>query len=178
MAHTVTMTTVWTAGHSNTGVDILVDLLKRAGIEVLCDIRRFPMSRRNPQFNRDALAQSLADAGIEYQHWPELGGRRTPDPDSINLGLRDAGFRGFADYMWTPEFEQALEALIALAGERRVAVMCAEALPWHCHRSLLADALVARGVEVLHLVGGKERRHTLSPHARVQDGRVAYPAML
>src|SRR5690606_37781272 len=106
MAHTVTMTTVWTAGHSNTGVDVLVDLLKRAGIEVLCDIRRFPMSRRNPQFNRDALAQSLADAGIEYQHWPELGGRRTPDPDSMNPGLRDAGFRGFADYMWTPEFQQ------------------------------------------------------------------------
>jgi uncharacterized protein (DUF488 family) len=170
--------TVWTAGHSNVGVETLIDALKSAGIKVLCDIRRFPMSRRNPQFNRDALAASLAAAGIEYQHWPELGGRRTPAKDSLNLGLRDAGFRGFADYMWTQEFDAALDALIALAETRRVAVMCAEAVPWRCHRSLLSDALLARGVEVRHLIGGKERLHTLSPHARVQDGRVAYPALL
>lgn len=170
--------TIWTVGHSNVGVELLIETLKNAGIEVLCDIRRFPMSRRNPQFNHDSLAASLAAAGIEYQHWPSLGGRRTASKDSINLGLRDAGFRGYADYMWTPEFEEALASLIALAETKRVAVMCAEAVPWRCHRSLLADALLARGVEVRHLVAGKERPHTLAPYARVQDGRVAYPAML
>jgi uncharacterized protein (DUF488 family) len=170
--------TIWTAGHSNVPVDALLAALGSAGIEVVCDIRRFPMSRRNPQFNRDALDESLAGAGIEYQHWPSLGGRRSPAKDSINLGLRDAGFRGFADYMWTPEFAEALDALIALSEHKRIAVMCAEAVPWRCHRSLLADALTARGIEVRHLVGGKERPHALSPHARVQDGRVAYPALL
>ena len=172
------MATIWTAGHSNVGADVLIDALTGAGIELLCDIRRFPMSRRNPQFNRDALTVSLADAGIEYQHWPSLGGRRTASKDSINLGLRDAGFRGYADYMWTPEFEEAIAALLELAATKRVAVMCAEAVPWRCHRSLLSDALTVRGVEVRHLVGRKERLHTLSPYAQVQDGRVAYPAML
>jgi uncharacterized protein (DUF488 family) len=170
--------TIWTVGHSNVGVEVLIEALKGAGIEVLCDIRRFPVSRRNPQFNRDALAASLAEAGIEYQHWPSLGGRRTASKDSINLGLRDAGFRGFADYMWTDGFNEALAALIDASEARRVAVMCAEAVPWRCHRSLLSDALVTRGIEVRHLVGGKERPHALSPHARVQDGRVAYPALL
>jgi len=177
VAHTLCMT-VWTIGHSNMDIEVLIDVLKGASIEVLCDIRRFPMSRRNPQFNRDDLAASLAEAGIEYQHWPSLGGRRTPSKDSINLGLRDAGFRGFADYMWTPEFDEALAALLELAEGKRVAVMCAEAVPWRCHRSLLSDALLARGVEVRHVVGGKERLHTLAPYARVQDGRVAYPALL
>jgi uncharacterized protein (DUF488 family) len=159
-------------------VAALIEALTGAGIEVLCDIRRFPLSRRNPQFNHDALAASLAEAGIEYQHWPSLGGRRTAAKDSINLGLRDAGFRGFADYMATPEFEAALASLVALADGKRVAVMCAEAVPWRCHRSLLSDALLARGVEVRHIVSGKERAHTLSPHARVETGRVSYPALL
>jgi uncharacterized protein (DUF488 family) len=159
-------------------VAALIEALTGAGIEVLCDIRRFPLSRRHPQFNHDALAASLAEAGIEYQHWPSLGGRRTAAKDSFNLGLRDAGFRGFADYMATPEFEAALASLVALADGKRVAVMCAEAVPWRCHRSLLSDALVARGVDVRHIIGAKERAHTLSPHARVEDGRVAYPALL
>lgn len=170
--------TVWTIGHSNVAVEVLLSGLQGSGIEVLCDIRRFPMSRRNPQFNEDALRASLAKAGIEYQHWPSLGGRRSASKDSINLGLRDAGFRGFADYLWTRECDEAVEALLALARERRVAVMCAEAVPWRCHRSLLSDALLARGVEVRHIVGGKERVHTLAPYAHVQDGRVAYPALL
>lgn len=169
---------VWTIGHSNLASDALIGVLRDAGIELLIDVRRFPMSRRNRQFNADALAASLAEAGIGYRHQPVLGGRRKPDGDSINLGLRDAGFRGFADYMWTPEFEAALAALLEAAAERRIAMMCAEALPWRCHRSLIADALVARGVEVRHLVGGKDRKHTLSPHARLQQGRVAYPARL
>jgi uncharacterized protein (DUF488 family) len=172
------MTTIWTLGHSNVLAAKLIETLKGASIALLVDIRRFPMSRRNPQFNREALSASLREAGIDYLHAPELGGRRTPNRDSINLGLRDAGFRGFADYMWTPEFDVALAALLEAAEAQRVAIMCAEALPWRCHRSLIADALVARGVEVLHLVGGKERPHALSPHARVQDGRVAYPALL
>ena len=172
------MTTVWTCGHSNVPAQALLDALKGAGIEVLCDIRRFPMSRRNPQFNHDAMAASLAEAGIEYQHWPSLGGRRSPAQDTTNLGLRDPGFRGFADYMATPEFDAALASLVTLADASRSAVMCAEAVPWRCHRSLLSDALVARGVEVRHIVGSKQRKHALSPHARVQDGRVAYPALL
>jgi uncharacterized protein (DUF488 family) len=169
---------IWTVGHSNVGVEVLIHALKGAGIQVLCDIRRFPVSRRNPQFNREELAASLAEAAVEYQHWPSLGGRRTPARDSINLGLHDAGFRGFADYMWTPEFDEGIAALVELAEDRRLAVMCAEAVPWRCHRSLLSDALLTRGVEVRHLVGSKERLHTLSPYARLQDGRVAYPALL
>jgi uncharacterized protein (DUF488 family) len=172
------MAQVWTVGHSNVPLAKLLETLAGASIALLVDIRRYPMSRRNPQFNGEALAASLADAGIEYRHAPELGGRRQPNADSFNLGLRDAGFRGFADYMWTPEFDSALTALIAQADTRRLAIMCAEAVPWRCHRSLIADALVARGVEVSHLIGATQRRHTLSPHARVQDGRVAYPALL
>ena len=172
------MTTVWTVGHSNVEFARLLAMLKPAGIEVLFDVRRFPMSRRNPQFNGEAMAISLAAEGIEYRHWPGLGGRRTPSADSINLGLRDPGFRAFADYMWTGEFEEALAGLLEVAAEKRVAVMCAEAVPWRCHRSLIADALVVRGVEVRHLVSGKERLHTLAPYARVQEGRVAYPALM
>ena len=171
-------TTIWTVGHSNVPVSQLIETLSKASIGLLVDIRRYPMSRRNPQFNSDALAASLREAGIDYRHAPELGGRRTPQPDSFNLGLRDAGFRGFADYMWTPEFDAALAPLLDEADAHPTAIMCAEALPWRCHRSLIADALVTRGVEVLHLVGGKQRPHTLSPYARVQDGRVAYPALL
>jgi uncharacterized protein (DUF488 family) len=169
---------LWTIGHSNVGVDILIEALRGSGVEVLCDIRRYPMSRRNPQFNQEALAASLAEAVVEYQHWESLGGRRSPSDESINQGLRDAGFRGFADYMATPEFEAALDALIDLAATKRVAIMCAESVPWRCHRSLIADTLTARGVEVRHIIGGKERPHTLSPHARVEDGRVTYPALL
>ena len=171
-------TTVWTVGHSNVPVDRLLETLKSARIELLIDIRRFPMSRRNPQFNQEALAASLAEAGIDYRHAPELGGRRTPQPNSFNLGLRDPGFRGFADYMWTPEFDAALSSLIDAASTRRTAIMCAEAVPWRCHRSLIADALVARGAEVLHIIGTKQRPHALRPYARVQNGRVAYPALL
>ncbi len=102
------MTSIWTVGHSNVPAAQLIETLTKASIELLVDIRRYPMSRRNPQFNSDALAASLREAGIDYRHAPELGGRRTPHPDSFNLGLRDTGFRGFADYMWTPEFDAAL----------------------------------------------------------------------
>jgi uncharacterized protein (DUF488 family) len=170
--------TVWTAGHSNTGIDVLLDKLKSADIELLVDVRMFPMSRRWPQFNRERLAGSLAAEGIDYRHAPELGGRRKPSPESMNTGLRDAGFRGYADYMQTDEFEAAIERLLDEASARRTAIMCAEALPWRCHRSLISDALVARGVEVRHLLGGQERQHTLTAAARIEDGRVTYPALL
>lgn len=170
--------TVWTVGHSNVDAEVLLKALRAADIELLVDIRRFPQSRRNPQFNRDRLAQLLREAGIEYRHMESLGGRRIPDERSANRGLRDEGFRGYADYMATPEFEAALMELIEAADTRRTAIMCAEALPWRCHRSLVADTLVARGVRVLDLVGGKEHEHALSPSARVEDGRVTYPAML
>ena len=172
------MSTVWTIGHSNVEAGVLIEALHGAAIDVLCDIRRFPMSRRNPQFNRDDLAVTLAQAGIEYQHWASLGGRRTPGDASPNMGLRDAGFRGFADYMTTPDFNQALDALLAFAETKRMAIMCAESVPWRCHRSLISDALVARGAEVRHIIGGKERRHTLSAHARIAGEAVTYPALL
>ena len=169
---------VFTAGHSNKPVTVLLDMLTGAGIELLVDVRMFPMSRRWPQFNRDALSKSLAAAGIDYRHAPELGGRRKPNPDSTNLGLRDPGFRAYADYMGTPEFEHAIAVLLEDASERRTAIMCAEALPWRCHRSLISDALVARGIEVTHLIGAERRAHTLTAAARVEDGGVVYPALL
>jgi uncharacterized protein (DUF488 family) len=169
---------LFTAGHSNKPVTVLLDPLASAGIELLVDVRMFPMSRRWPQFNRDALTKSLAAEGIDYRHAPELGGRRKPNPDSTNLGLRDPGFRAYADYMGTPEFEDAIAVLLEDASQRRTAIMCAEALPWRCHRSLISDALVARGIEVTHLIGGEQRSHTLTPAARVEDGRVGYPSLL
>ena len=172
------MTGLWTIGHSNVQQDVLIDALLAANIELLVDVRQFPASRRNPQFNRDALAAALSQHDIDYRHLRSLGGRREPRPDSPNTALTNAGFRGFADYMATPEFEAALAELIDLAAQKRTAIMCAEALPWRCHRSLISDALVARGVAVEHLVGGGSRGHELSPHARVEAGRVSYPGLL
>ena len=169
---------LYTVGHSNQPAEALVMTLLEAGVRRLVDVRRFPASRRNPQFNREALASLLAVRGIEYGHAPELGGRREPLPDSTNSALRDPGFRGFADYMATAEFEGALQVLIDEAGRLPTAIMCAESLPWRCHRSLIADALVARGIEVRHLVGGRQRPHELSVYARVEEGRVTYPGLV
>jgi uncharacterized protein (DUF488 family) len=169
---------LFTAGHSNKPVTVLLEALTGAEIKSLVDVRMFPMSRRWPQFNREALSKSLAAEGIAYRHAPELGGRRKPNPDSTNLGLRDPGFRAYADYMGTPEFEHAIAVLLEDAGQRRTAIMCAEALPWRCHRSLISDALVARGIEVTHLIGSEQRAHTLTAAARVEDGRIIYPALL
>ena len=172
------MATIWTIGHSNVPFDVLLDSLRAAGIERVVDVRRFPRSRRNPQFNSDALVASLAEAGIDYEHCPSLGGRREPLENSPNAGLRDEGFRGFADYMSAGEFEHALSELIGTSSRRPTTIMCAESMPWRCHRSLIADALVARGLEVLHILGGQQKRHNLNPIARVRDGRVSYPALL
>jgi uncharacterized protein (DUF488 family) len=167
---------ILTIGHSTHPIDQFIELLRQHGVERLVDIRTIPRSRRNPQFNREALAKSVEDQGIGYVHLKELGGLRHPRRDSINTGWRNAGFRGYADYMQTAEFEEALRRLLQLCEGKRCAAMCAEAVPWRCHRSLLADALVARGIPVEHILSGSRRNvHSLTPFARIENGRVTYP---
>src|SRR5688572_30636879 len=170
--------TVYTIGHSNQPAALLLEALREQAIELLVDIRRYPRSRRNPQFNLEALRSALHAIGIEYRHVEALGGRRDTLPDSPNTAIREPGFRGYADYMATDAFDRELTTLIDLAAERRVAIMCAESNPTQCHRSMVADALVSRGVEVQHIVGLTLRPHVISPTARLIDGRVQYPAML
>lgn len=167
---------ILTIGHSTRPIAQFTELLRQHGVERVVDIRTIPRSRHNPQFNGQALAKSLEREGIAYSHLKELGGLRRPRPDSINSGWRNTGFRGYADYMQTEEFDQAVQKLLHLCAERRCAVMCAEAVPWRCHRSLLADALVARGVPVEHILSGSRREvHSLTPFARIQENKVAYP---
>ncbi len=151
-------------------------MLSEHGIRVLVDVRRFPASRRHPQFGREALAASLAAAGIEYVHEPDLGGRRAARPDSQHTAWRVEAFRGYADHMETPEFAAALERLMRRAAGTPTAILCAEAVPWRCHRRLISDALVARGVEVLHILGpGHAGPHELDANARVlPGGRLLY----
>ena len=168
---------ILTVGHSTRSLDEFIALLRAHGVTLLADVRTVPRSRRNPQFNRDTLPAALAAAGIAYRHLPGLGGLRRPRPDSTNLAWDNEGFRGFADYMGTPEFEAALAEVLELARRARMAVMCAEAVPWRCHRSLIADALVARGVYVEHILGPARRQpHALTRFARIEGGRVVYPA--
>ena len=167
---------VWTIGHSTRSLEELVALLQAHGVRSLVDVRRFPRSRRHPQFDRVALAGDLPAAGIAYAHAPGLGGFRRAAPDSRNTGLHNASFRGYADYMQGAQFAEHLAALIAAAAEAPTTIMCAESLPWRCHRSLIADALVARGVEVRHIMSAISAPvHTLSEAARVAEGRVTYP---
>ena len=170
--------TVFTIGHSTRPIGEFLDLLRAQGIRQLLDIRTIPKSRRNPQFNTDALAASLAAAGVRYMHMKDLGGLRHPARDSINLGWRNESFRGYADYMQTPEFVAALDRALHLAEETSPAVfMCAEAVPWRCHRSLVADALIVRGIRVLEIVSAAQpKEHTLTPFARVRGLRITYPA--
>ena len=168
---------ILTVGHSTRPIDDFVELLRAHGVERVVDVRTIPRSRHNPQFNGDALAASLGQAGIAYTHLKSLGGLRHAPADSRNLGWRNASFRGFADYMATPEFEQGLARLLELAARKRCAIMCAEAVPWRCHRSLIADVLTARGVAVEHVMSpGKRGVHRLTPFARVRAKRVTYPA--
>lgn len=178
MADFARMRSVYTVGHSTRTIDELVALLAEHGITVLVDVRRFPGSRRHPQFSRDSLERSLLAHGIRYVHAPDLGGRRAPRPDSPNTAWRNSGFRGYADYMQTPEFAAALAALEELAARETVAILCAEAVPWRCHRRMIADALAAHGVPVMHIIGpGRAEPHTLDEHARVrEDGTLVYPA--
>ena len=169
---------IWTLGHSTRSLDAFLALLVAHDIQRLGDIRTIPQSRRHPHFGQAALARSLADAGIGYTHLPGLGGLRKPRPDSINTAWRHAGFRGYADYMQTPPFAEAIAELLRLAAIDRVAIMCAEAVPWRCHRQLVADALVARGVEAREIESpARTRPHALTAWARVDGERVTYPGV-
>ena len=170
--------TVFTIGHGNRAIGEFVALLRDAGIECLVDVRAYPASRRHPQFAGAALELSLAPAGIRYV-WEgkALGGRRKLAGDSPHIALRNPGFRAYADYMATGEFRAGLERLLELERSARAAIMCAERLPWECHRNLIADSLSARGVRVLHLMGpGESREHALSPLARKDGERLVYDA--
>lgn len=170
---------IWTIGHSTLPIESFLDALRLNGIALLVDVRRFPGSRRHPQFGRDPLPGSLAAAGIEYAHVEALGGRRRPRPDSRNSAWRNDSFRGYADYMETPAFHDAVDALLRQAAARRVAIMCAEMLWWQCHRGLIADHLKARGHDVLHIgPGGKTEPHPFTSAARVIDGRLSYQGLL
>jgi uncharacterized protein (DUF488 family) len=167
---------VSTVGHSTHSIEDFIAILKAHGIRQLVDVRTLPRSRHNPQFNRENLPASLQAAGIGYRHMPGLGGLRRAKPDSLNTAWRNASFRGFADYMQTAEFRENLEPLIALAREQPVAIMCAEAVPWRCHRSLIADALVALGIPVREILSSSSARpHALTPFARVDGTQVIYP---
>jgi uncharacterized protein (DUF488 family) len=168
--------TVYTIGHGNRPLDELIAMLKEAGIERLVDVRAFPASRRHPHFGRAALEQSLPAAGIRYVWEGEaLGGRRKPRADSPHVALRHPAFRAYADHMMTPEFHGAVERLLQTARAAPAAVMCAERLPWQCHRFLISDFLVAGGNEVIHLVNpGKRQSHRLNPIARIREGELVY----
>lgn len=170
---------ILTVGHSTRTAAVFLDLLQAHGVTGVADVRTSPRSRRHPHFSRETLAAFLAPHGIAYIHLPGLGGLRKPTRDSPNGGWRHEGFRGYADHMGTPEFADALDALLAFARNRRAAVMCAEAKWWQCHRQLVADALVARGIEVRHLMSAREAlRHELTPFARVTGLGVRYPALV
>jgi uncharacterized protein (DUF488 family) len=169
---------IYTVGHSNRSLDELVALLRSFDVKTLVDVRTVPRSRHNPQFNTDVLGPSLRPHGIAYLHQPALGGLRKPRKDSSNAGWRNESFRGYADYMQTDAFAQALEQLIALGGESTSAVMCAEAVPWRCHRSLIADALLSRGVSVQHIMApARANPHKLTAFAHVDGTRVTYPGL-
>jgi uncharacterized protein (DUF488 family) len=168
---------LFTIGHSTRTFDEFVELLQANKVDLVADVRTAPGSRRSPHFAKAALAAELPLRGIAYIHLPELGGLRKAKDDSINIGWRNASFRGFADYMQTDAFETGLDHLMTIAEQHALAIMCAEAVPWRCHRSLIADALTARRVEVWELIGrGQPRLHSLTPFARVKAGRVYYPA--
>ena len=167
---------IFTIGHSTRPIEEFIELLRLNGVEQLIDIRTIPKSRHNPQFNNDALAASLGASHIGYVHMKDLGGLRHPRPDSVNIGWRNKSFRGYADYMQTPEFEAALGRAIEIAKTRPAALMCAEAVPWRCHRSLVADALLARGIRVFEIVSAAApKEHKVTPFASVSGIKVTYP---
>lgn len=170
---------ILTVGHSTRTAREFTELLHAHDIEGLADVRRFPGSRRHPHFSRDALETSLTTESIAYRHLPELGGRRTSRPDSANTGWQVAAFRAYADYMASDDFARGLDALLAFASGRRVAVMCAEAQWWRCHRRLIADALVARGIEVRHIMSPtRAQPHELTSFARIDGNDVTYPGLI
>lgn len=167
---------VCTIGHSTRSFDEFLELLRANGIEHLLDVRTVPGSRRNPQYGRDTLPPALEAAGVRYSHLPELGGLRRTRADSPNGAWRNASFRGYADYMQTAEFAEGVEHVMTLAREQRCVLMCAEAVPWRCHRSLIGDALTVRGVRVEDIIGPRGRSlHKLTPWARVDGLKIVYP---
>ena len=170
---------IWTVGHSILSIEEFTGRLRSFRIELLADVRSFPGSRRYPHFNRENLSASLAEAGIHYGHFRELGGRRRARPDSLNLAWRNESFRGYADYMETEEFQAGIERLIDLAGKQRAAVMCSEAVWWRCHRSMISDYLKVKGVEVIHIMGeGKAEIHPFTSAARIVNGELSYRGVL
>lgn len=170
--------TIRTIGHSTRPIDEFIALLSENGVSALVDVRRFPGSRTHPSYNRESLAASLGAVGIAYRHEPDLGGRRSVQPGSRNTAWRNSGFRGYADWMATPAFREALDRLVKGATDRPTAVMCAEAVPWRCHRNLLADALVLSDVRVVHIIGqGRASEHEVHEAARRDaHGCIVYPS--
>ncbi len=167
---------LYTIGHSTRTLEELASLLRGFEVGILVDVRSFPRSRSNPQFNTDVLPDALRPWELRYAHLPKLGGRRRARPDSSNTGWRNTSFRGYADHMLTAEFEAGLSELQQLLEQGTPALMCAEAVPWRCHRSLIADALTARGAQVIHLTGNaRAAPHRMTPFALVEGGRVTYP---
>jgi uncharacterized protein (DUF488 family) len=174
----ITEPLILTIGHSTRSIDEFIGLLQAHDIGHLVDVRTIPRSRHNPQFNRETLPESLRGAGIECSHAPELGGLRKSRPDSVNIGWRNLSFRGYADYMQTREFADGLKNLVNLARHGITVIMCAEAVPWRCHRSLIADALTVAGHSVEHIMSvDKTQTHVLTPFARVEGQRITYPGL-
>lgn len=170
------MHTIYTVGHSTHTIEQFIDILKKYGIEEVVDIRTVPKSRHNPQFNLDLLADVLNKNQIGYIHIKELGGFRRPVKDSVNKGWEHPAFRGFADYMQTKEFEKGIHHLLALANTKTVVIMCAEAVPWKCHRRLISDSLLIRGIKVIEILSLTEAHpHLLTPWAHVEDLNITYP---
>jgi uncharacterized protein (DUF488 family) len=168
---------ILTVGHSTRTFEELVAILRAHGVKRLVDVRRIPRSRHNPQFNRETLSKALHHRRLNYRHIKALSGLRHASPNSIKIGWRNASFRGFADYMQTPAFQEALERLVEMATQKPTAIMCAETVPWHCHRSLIADALIARGYEVRDIMRvASAKPHILNPMARVHGQQETYPA--
>ena len=170
-------TTIWTIGHSTHAIEEFLRVLDAHRIEAIADVRRFPGSRKHPQFGREALEPTLAAHGIAYLWLPELGGRRTPSPQSPNTAWRNAAFRGYADHMAGEEFARGMAKLLALAADARTAILCAEAVWWRCHRALISDALCARAIAVMHISDAQHATaHPLTEPARIVDGRLSYAA--
>ncbi len=168
---------MFTIGHSTRSFEEFTALLLENNVQLLADVRRFPGSRKYPHFGKDALAQDLPLKGISYQHFPELGGRRQPVKNSINTAWRNTAFRGYADYMQTDEFTEAIQKLITTADESKTAIMCSEAVWWRCHRSLISDYLKASGTEVYHIMApGKVQLHPYTSAAKIVDGKLSYLA--
>ena len=170
---------IWTIGHSTRSAKEFSEILREHRIEALVDVRSFPGSRRYPHVNKGQLSETLPNVGIEYRHMPELGGRRRPRAGSKNIAWQNEGFRGYADYMETADFQKGIEALLELGRNKRTSVMCAEALWWRCHRSLIADYLKAGAVEVIHILSaGKTQPHPYTSAARIIDGHLSYEGLL